>query len=79
MALREFLAQLAVDLAMPVNALMGYSAYALYTITFSSFVSNSTSTPYPTKKMNPKLRSTSFPSTRIIPLPLVTIMMLGPF
>jgi hypothetical protein len=43
--LKEFLAQLAVDLAMPVNALMGYSAYTLCTITFSSFVSNSTSTP----------------------------------
>ena len=35
MALKEFLVRL-VDLAMPVNALVGYSAYALCTIIFSS-------------------------------------------
>jgi hypothetical protein len=38
MALKEFLARLAIDLAMPVNALMGYLAYALCIIIFSSFV-----------------------------------------
>jgi hypothetical protein len=54
MALKEFLVPLAIDLAMPVNALVGYSAYAVCTITFLSFVSNSNIHTLSNKEDEPK-------------------------